>query len=577
MTPEEMTELMEEASETPPEAETSVPAEPPETPDKSQKRKQILERCRKGGSILLLVFAVLLVGYYTLFPSRGYFHSDTTDTIMWAQASYESGKVFDPDFGYACLLPFGTNLIMQALMPFTGVTMTTHVLGMLCFFLLFAGSLILMLRQMDWKIGWISLTVFSVLMICSGSMKLREIFWGHTIYYSLGVFFIFAGLSMVFRQMNLSERAENLTEPEQKKKNQMHLIICMAVIFIWFLLTGSDQITSITIFTLPVMGAVFCERWFDRNAKILSVRNLHTVIMLVLMLVGTAIGFAITKHNAGSISAGYAEAYSQYSAMDKWQENLQKFPLAWLSLLGVEVKANDPLMAAASIKSLLIIIISILILILPIAALFCWNQIQDRKLKILLLTYWFMTLLIMMGYVLGKLSAANWRLSPIVAMSAVVSAAFLRWTFSQINWQRLSVLLTACIMLTSCIHASVIMAMPKDNVTKNRLYDITQELERRNLSYGYATFWNANAVTILADSKVKCRSVEINDSGFWIKKYQCNSNWYEDQPEQNSYFVLLNNSEAQQLRDINYELLERPHAEFSYGIFEVWVFEENIF
>ncbi|MBR7085085.1 MAG: hypothetical protein IKI37_07910 [Oscillospiraceae bacterium] len=59
----------------------------------SQKnQKEIFSALQLAGSVLLLACSVLLVGYYILFPSRGYFHSDTTDTIMWAEASYEQGN-----------------------------------------------------------------------------------------------------------------------------------------------------------------------------------------------------------------------------------------------------------------------------------------------------------------------------------------------------------------------------------------------------------------------------------------------------------------------------------------------------
>ena len=540
-------------------------------------RELMFSSLRISGSILLLVLALALVGYYTLFPSRGYFHSDTTDTIMWAEASYESGKIFSPDFGYACFLPFSTNLIMQALMPFTGVSMTTHVLGMFGFFILFSGSLILMLRQMGWKIGWISIAVFAELMLCSGSTKLREIFWGHTIYYSLGVFFIFAGLAMIFRWKKLIKRTETFRSPDKLRKNGIHLVLCMIGISIWFLLTGSDQITAITIFALPVMGAVFCECWLDGETKLCSHRNLYTLILLMLMLLTTVAGYLLTQTEAGGMTADYADAYSEYSAMDKWQENFQKFPLAWLSLLGVEAKADEPLMSADSAKSLLCIVNGILILILPAAALLCWKKIKDAKLKILILTYWFMTLFIMMGYTVGKLSAANWRLSPIVAMAVIVSVAFLRWAFSQADWKRLSVLFVACVMTVSTIHAATIISMPKDNTSENYLYALADELEKRNLTYGYATFWRANSLTVISDSRVKCRGVALEDGRLWVRKYQCNLQWYKDQPEQEKYFVLLSASEAQELKDSSYELLTREHEEFSFRNCVVWVFDENIF
>ncbi len=555
---------------------TEQQTESAELTEKHEK-KRILPFLKTAGSVLLLLFSVILVGYYVLFPSRGYFHSDTTDTIMWAQASYDSGSLFNPDFSYACLLPFGTSLIMTALIPLTGVTMTTHVLGMLCFALLYAGTMILMLRRMGWHWGWISLTVFCELMICSSSTKLREIFWGHTIYYSLGVLFIFVGLAMIFRQIDFYDRSAAVTDEAQLRKNTLHMMAGMLLTGIWFLLTGSDQITSITIFALPVIGAVFCERWFDRETKILSMRNFYTSVLLLVMIIGVVAGFVLTKLAAGNISALYEEAYSQYSDMGLWPENFSKFPMAWLSLLGVEIKANEPLMSLKSVGALLRVIIGILLLLLPAVALLCWNQIQDRKLKILILTYWFMTLLIMMGYVMGKLSAANWRLSPIAAMSAIVSMAFLHWASSQANWQRMAVLLVIPVLIVNVLQAGTILAMPPDNTARNSLYALAEKLEENHLTYGYASFWQANALTIISDSQVKCRSIAIEEGSAVLRYYQCNQNWYKDQPDQENYFLLLTLSEAQELKNANCILLTHPHETFDFMQYEVWIFEKNIF
>lgn len=538
-----------------------------EQTDKAERRKQIPVFLKASGSIILLLLTLLLIGYYVLFPSRGYFHSDTTDTIMWAEASYESGSLFNPDFAYACLLPFGTSLIMTALIPLTGVSMTTHVIGMFCFFLLFAGALILMLRQMKWESGWISAAVFLILMLCSGSTKLREIFWGHTIYYSLGIFFIFIGLSLIFWYLDLTA---------DKKRKPVHLMLCIILTGIWFVLTCSDQIIAITIFALPVIGAVFCERFLDRETKLLSVHNAHTGILLFVMITGMIAGFFLTKMLAGEITAGYEEAYSQYSDMSLWADNFRKFPTAWFSLLGAEISANSPLMSAESVKSLLIIITGVLLLLLPFIALLCWNRIQDAKLRILILTYWFMTLLIMMGYIMGKLSAANWRLSPVVAMSAVVSVAFLRWACAQADWQRLAVLLLIPVTLVSGMHAITIISMPKDNTAQNELYALAEELESRNLTYGYATFWQANAITIISDSRVKCRSIEVDESGYWLRMYQCNETWYTDQPGQENYFLLLSDWEAQCMRSVQSPLLLQTDEQIKINGYEIWIMHQNI-
>ena len=152
---------------------------------------------------VLLVVALGLVAYYIICPAKGEFHADCTDTIYWAKATFDSGKLISPDFSYACLLPFGGSLLMLLFLPFFGLSMTTHMLGMLLFFLLLTAVLCWMLREMHWDYRWICTTAAIFLMILSASKKLREIFWGHTIYYSLGILFLFCGLALLFRLQNL--------------------------------------------------------------------------------------------------------------------------------------------------------------------------------------------------------------------------------------------------------------------------------------------------------------------------------------------------------------------------------------
>ena len=69
---------------------------------------------------VLLLTAVGVVAYYILCPSKGEFHADCTDTLYWAKATYDSGKLINPDFSYACLLPFGGSLLMLLFLPLFG-------------------------------------------------------------------------------------------------------------------------------------------------------------------------------------------------------------------------------------------------------------------------------------------------------------------------------------------------------------------------------------------------------------------------------------------------------------------------
>lgn len=573
-----------ETADAQPSAEIEEIAETEETAETAPRRsfwkdylQCLVEIIRNWGFVFFLLMGVYLIGYYTLYPSRGYFHSDSTDTLMWAVASHEGGSLFNPDFDYACLLPFGTSLIMQVLIPVFGVTMTTHVIGMFAFFLIFTLSLIWMLRRMEWSWNWISIAVFVELMICSASEKLREIFWGHSIYYSLGVVFIFVGLSLLFTCMDKFRACDSAADAAQKKGSRISLLLVILLLGVWFLLTCTDQIIAIAIFALPVMGALFCERWLDHGKGIINRQNLRALVLFVVMGIGMVLGYLVTAVAVKDkdIVAGYEGAFSNYSPIEEWADNLKGFPRAWFTLLGASMIGGDPLMSVKSVGNLLIVITGVILLITPVMALCCYKKLGNGKLRILVLTYWLMFMLIMMGYVMGRLSSANWRLSPIVAMSAVVTVAFLKWAVSQIEWQRIMTLLSIPVAVVCVMTAVTIAKMPADNTDRSHLYKLSAFLESQDLNYGYATFWNANGLTVVSDSAVKCRSVNIEENLCTPYTYQGCRSWYQNQPGQARYFLLMTEFEHSLLLDS--ELHAKKVGELESDGYFVWVFNDNLF
>ena len=148
---------------------------------------------------LPLIAALYLAFYYIYGPGEGYFHSDCTDTIYWANAALEGNGIFDDQYNYAALLPFSTVWIMQPLIKLFGFGMTAHNLGMAIFAVLFAGSIYFCARSAKLSHLWSSTAVFAVFMLLSCSDKLREMMWGHTIYYSLALVLMFYLLGLGMR------------------------------------------------------------------------------------------------------------------------------------------------------------------------------------------------------------------------------------------------------------------------------------------------------------------------------------------------------------------------------------------
>lgn len=556
--------------------ETAQSADAVATEKSKSKAKRIIDWIfsRKGIKIwmpiLIMIHVFGVIAYYVWFPSRGYFHSDSTDTIMWAQASYESGKLFDPEFVYACLLPFGGYLLMLPFMGVFGMSMTTHVIGMLLFLIIFSAGIIFMTRKMNWELPWVAVMFTGILLTVSISTKLIEIFWGHIIYYSLGVFFLFIGLGLYFKILQLHD---DKTLKNSKNKTQIYMLL----FFIWSFLCASNQIMSLTIFTIPVLGAIILERILDFKTEIFSKKNRFYVVILGGMTAFSVAGYFIAEKLSSGINAYYEEGYSNFSDQSSWLENFQRFPIHWLTLLGVTAYDGQPILSADGVTNLILIVSALVLLIIPVIGIFLYPKIQDRFTKIIILVHWIAFALIMMGYTFGRLSAANWRLSPIVCTSVMATVAICKWIFENTEVKRLGVIMLIpqfCVCLLADSH---ICSMPADFGQDQGMYALCEFIEENDLDYGYATFWNANVLTVVSDERVKVRSINVKEGKISKYVYQSKKAWYEDIPGQEKYFLLLDTNENAEVLMAGLPLFEKEHETLYFGSYCITVFNENIF
>ncbi len=73
--------------------------------------------------------ALGLVLYFIIFVSKGFYHADCADTILWAQATVDGKAIMNPDFYYAAILPFGGQLIMVPFVAIFGYGMLAQIIG----------------------------------------------------------------------------------------------------------------------------------------------------------------------------------------------------------------------------------------------------------------------------------------------------------------------------------------------------------------------------------------------------------------------------------------------------------------
>jgi hypothetical protein len=549
---------------------------------------QVFHRLSYCFTAALFITAILVTIYYITTAAKGEFHSDCTDTIYWANATYESGHMLSADFSYACLLPFGGSLLMLPFFPFFGLSMTTHVLGMLLFFVIFTVFLCLMLHEMHWDIRSICTAGFVVLGILMCSKKTREMFWGHTIYYSLGVLFLIMGTYFYFRFKNLADRAKQL-----KKENTFtggvyaHMAVTAVLLLLLLMLSATDGVSALSIFGLPFLAALVAVPVVDSSTPLFCKKNLFVYGQVVLFGIMIGLGLLLGAAWAGDITAGYESAYSKYAAQNTWQEHVQGLPMAWLTLFGVQDLQGEPLTTLESVENIFHIFGALLVAILPIAATCFYNRYpaneDGNNIRIWIWIHWAVTTIIMLGYVCGLLSAANWRLLPVLCTGLLVSVMFIHWAVCTCRpGLRVVGLLGVFVAVLAFLSLSYVADMPKDSYKNNQLFELADALEEEGCTYGYATFWRSNAITVITGSEVRVRTVEVSDTGVTTRSYQTQRNWYEDQPGQDEYFLLLDAGEYKTLSGGENTLLQETSSirdiQLENGtVFYLLFFDHNIF
>lgn len=537
----------------------------------------------------LPLFAALYLAFYYIYgPGEGFFHSDCTDTMYWANAALEGNGIFDLYYNYAALLPFSTVWIMQPLIKLFGFGMTAHNLGMAIFAVLFAGGIYFCARSAKFSHLWSSTAVFAVFMILSCSDKLCEMMWGHTIYYSLGLVLMFYLLGLGMRFCDAIEEGKTVS----------------AIVWGTLLLgisigsaTNGMQIVVLTV--LPAAAAFAAERLLSAKDGLVTKKTIPALASALVIAAGTLGGIMLLKviTNDGAIRAGYAAGYSGWSAVSNWLSNAQKFVNHYFTLLGVNMTQNAPLFDAESMKYFFRIAVGIILLVMPVVILCLYGKIKSRGVRLMVWAHFVLTAVVIFGYICGELSAANWRLMPIIGSSAMLTVCALRDLVSDLGLfevkenggaavvlSRISALVLAVVILSSLVFADEIKALDPEYGRDNTNHRLAEFLVEEGLEYGYATFWYSQAITLLSNSEVRVRNMDVDDrKGVIGRHYQSSLNWYNDQPGVDEYFVILSATEYrsvfttkswQQWMDECY--LRHYESPNDAEGFQIYVFSENI-
>lgn len=493
--------------------------------------------------LLAIAPGIFIIIYYILCPAEAHMTSDSTDSLRWAQATFESGKLISDNFAYAAILPFGGNLIFLPFIAIFGYSVTAQLCGLTVFAVLFAAALMYMARGMGYSYTVSAGFVSVVMLVLSSSSKLLEIMWEHIFYYNLGLLFFCFGFGIVLRILREGGIRESLANG--KIRDWLRIIVLAVFSFV----AATNGLQALICFTLPLAAGIGAELLFNCERKLLDRKN-HVAWLAILGIVALSMfGFAMIDKIAGGVTAGYADAYSAYSAMHTWPENFLNFFNNWFSLVGVSVVAGDPIASADSVINVLRMAVAVVLLVAPIILLCRYPKIKSAALRSVLIGHFAVTACILFATVCGKLGGANWRLVPMLGTSVMVTyfAAIEFKNQAGVVLARIGCLIMATLIGMSALSGIGIVSLDADTDGSNSWHTCARVLEERGLKYGYANFWWAEIITMYSNGALEVANLYPDQKEPTKYNYQQPIDSYEDK-ETDRYFLLLTESEILKMK-----------------------------
>lgn len=460
------------------------------------------------------------------------FNSDTTDTLFWAAASREAHAIASPTFHYNYFIPFGDRLLLRPLLSAFGFGIAAMRVSMTVFLVIFSAAAFALFRSLRWSNAARWLSVALVLTIVSATTKMREVYLGHVVHYSLGTLFLFLGIAVA-------------PDPASKEamSRRTRILRCLPFAFCtaWAASCGKPVLVFAVI---PVLGAwLFVRCGLSRPFSVK--RDCAAPLSGI---AGAIVGFAVFVFLSQNLPPiDYGTSYESLSPPEQWWNNLGKLPESWTSLLCSMPREPISVASGAGIPVAGQIALAVVLAIAPILALFRIRWLSFRE-QLLVAAHWVLSAEILFFWIFGTVSDANWRLSPVVLSSTATTACMIRNAFTnnglfakRTAFWATSFVVSVCVL----IHLQTAL-LPQNRTIWREPETLVPMLETIGVADGYCTdYWFANVVTTISGNRFRLREVEPDGKGGWRgRPYLTDDRWFEPDPERKrTVFVCYPNEE----------------------------------
>ena len=488
------------------------------------------------GTFLLAVTAVMsyLWGDLLLVEMQ----SDVADTLLWAEAVYNSGSLVDPAHFYPYVIPFGGQLLMVPFYHFFGFSLTTLRLGMTVFFMLLSSLLVLFFRRVVTpSLPGSLFGAGCVLMLFLNNKKLREIMYAHVIYYSLAI--VFTLLLLIVLSW--------LWDPSADRKKKLAAYVCLCSTC--FFCAGNGLV--VVLFSLAPGGLAFLlERMIQVWVLKQPYRQFREDLRLCLtVLVSALVGLGAYFLISSQVDSSYAQNYFEFQGPSLWFANFRQTVIQWMFVLFQPELFSDAAAAASTgaygkllgkVQGGFLMGSALFLLVLTFLR---YRKLESTIQRVTVLYFWVVSLLTVGLYIFTPLNTNSWRMVPMLFAMFLCYSVLLPGMFAQAGFQRVTAAVLSGFLIFCAVHAGVGTLFADRNTDCWYGEDsYINVLLQKGVTTGYSNHYDiCNAVRLLSHGQIDMQCVMTFSNVAHPALYQ---NYIEDfrPTEEGKYFVLIMDS-----------------------------------
>ncbi len=455
------------------------------------------------GLALLSLFSALSLTFYICFTYRILFHSDAAMKNLLADEIIRTHNLFPPDWYYVNEFPilFPDLAIVPLALLFPN-SFALHAAACLIFAALFAYALYF-LYDTSGLPG--DTFLFTISLFFTGiSSWFAENLFGQFAYGTAvaSTFVLTALLFKTLQAFNSQGRRDILL--------WSGAFVCLLTILL------ASGIRGLLIFVIPMLGAMIVLTLFPDGSAVKGIFHLRSVLFMAgLMVMGICLGmmgfYLIRSH----VHFQNAAAALRYVSFDRIESNVRAFILGFLGYTDALPDVGHGPMSVYGIVTAYRLFWFAIVLLLPFFLLFRYHRVASPHLLFLSLFYCLSLVTTLYVYVFSSV-AENVATFRYFTIPAVVAIAIIGYAVHELRlrhgpkWFYLVVF--ACLpMYTGVFYHILVPYLQAGGAQhhQNTRQLLADYLVNHNLRYGYATFWNAGAVTVLSGERTHVNAIEL--------------------------------------------------------------------